>query len=69
MHKYNVNESLDSLGNFRTNKDQTLGSVIARAAFLISQGAHLQAPPANKATEGDTATKSERQAQDEAERR
>lgn len=36
-----LNESLDNLGNYQTNKDQTLGSVIAKAAFLISQGAHL----------------------------
>jgi len=36
-----LNESLDNLGNYQTNKDQTLGSVIARAAFLIAKGAHL----------------------------
>jgi hypothetical protein len=36
-----LNDSLDNLGNYQTNKDQTLGSVIAKAAFLISQGAHL----------------------------
>jgi hypothetical protein len=57
MQKNNVNESLDNLGNFQTNKDQTLGSVIARAAFLISQGAHLQVPPAKPLIVDDTATK------------
>lgn len=41
---YNVNDSLDNLGNFQTNKDQTVGEVIAKAAFLIAQGAHRNRP-------------------------
>lgn len=41
MHTNDLNEGLDNLGNFDTNKDQTLGRVIAEVAALIAQGAHL----------------------------
>jgi hypothetical protein len=41
----NVTDLLGSLSNFQTNKDQTLGSVIAKAASLVAQEVREKSEP------------------------